>query len=420
MPRISFKIKIILAIIFFTLFVTAVERYLLSENIITQFKKSKESKNSLLINTISPIIGLNISLGLDESNTEYLAKIIEQNSDIEFIELLDKDKNILFNFKKNSEHGFTMVDANINLASKKLYDSLTDEEIGTILIHFSNDEFYQLQEINKKITIEIFAFILFLLILFIIIIQREFMRLTQLSENVLSYDPKHLVLNLTSSQRKDEIGVIQNAIVSMLNKINNHAKELDVINHSLEEKVKQRTAELEEANKKLLLLSTIDPLTSISNRRHFEQVYQDTWELSKRKHSKIAVIMCDIDHFKIVNDTYGHQVGDTVLIAIAQTLEQSLKRSTDIVARYGGEEFIIVMYDTDSNGAMELSKTIQHNLQKLHFKEMDNKGVTLSFGISSCIVTQELHAEDIIKEADMALYQAKENGRNTMFAYKKL
>ncbi|MBA3026411.1 MAG: diguanylate cyclase [Sulfurimonas sp.] len=420
MPSISFKVKIILAIVFFTLFISATERYLLAQNIVSQFKKSKESKNSLLINTISPVISLNLSLGLHESNTEYLEKIIEQNNDIQLVELSDKDLNSLFTFTKTSNNNFRIVDSNINLASKELYDPLTEEEIGTIVILFSNDEFYELQDLNKTTTLKIFALIFVLLILFIFLLHREFKHLTLLSKTVLSYNPKHHNLNLEPSQRKDEIGVIQNAIVSMFHKINNHAKELDAINQSLEEKVQKRTAELEEANKKLQLLSTMDPLTGIANRRHFEQVLSDTWELSKRKQSMLSIIMCDIDHFKVVNDTYGHQVGDVVLVSVAQMIEQSLKRMTDIVARYGGEEFIIVMYDTDNDGAVALVSTIQTHLKSNYFKSMQDKPVTLSFGISSCIVTKDLKSEDIIKQADTALYKAKENGRDAIVSFKDL
>jgi diguanylate cyclase (GGDEF)-like protein len=420
MLRLSFKLKIILAIVFFTLFVTSLERYFLYQNIISQFKKSKESKNTLLINTISPIISLNISLGLHESNVEYLQTILEQNSDIEFLELLDKNDNILYTFTKPANEKFTIINTSINLASKNFYDSLSEELVGKILIHFSNEEFNELQKINQKITLEVFALTLVLLLIFILFLNKKFQQLTQLSQQVLSYDPKQNNLNLAPSPRKDEIGVIQNAIVSMLEKITSYSKELDAINLSLEEKVHQRTADLKEANAKLQLLSTTDPLTGIANRRHFEQVFSDILGLSKRKQSQISVIMCDIDHFKVVNDTYGHQTGDKVLIAIAKTLQDSLKRNTDIVARYGGEEFIIAMYDTDNKGAEALAEEIQKKLNNLHFQEMPNKSVTMSFGISSCQVTHNSSSENIVKHADIALYKAKENGRNMIVSFNNI
>jgi diguanylate cyclase (GGDEF)-like protein len=420
MLRIRFKLKIILAIVFFTLFVTSVERYFLYQNIVSQFKKSKESKNTLLINTISPIISLNLSLGLNESNIEYLGTIVEQNKDIEFLELLDNANNTLYKFAQTSDAEISVMDETINLSARELYDSITGTKSGSIRIHFSNDEFDELQKMNKEITLEVFTITLVLLFIFILFLNREFKQLTQLSQKVLSYDPKLSKLNLTPSQRQDEIGVIQNAIVSMLEKITFHAKELDAINVSLEEKVQQRTADLEEANKKLQLLSTIDPLTEIANRRHFEQTFSDMWELSKRNQSQMSVIMCDIDDFKFVNDTYGHQVGDVVLTAVAKTLAESLKRNTDIVARYGGEEFIIALYDTDNEGAERFAQELQEKLKNLRLREMPNKNVTLSLGISSCVVTYDSNSENIIKQADIALYKAKDNGKNTIVSFKDL
>jgi len=418
MLPLSFKLKIIFAIVFFTLFVTGIERYFLYQNIVAQFTKSKESKNTLLVNTISPIISLNISLGLHESNVEYLNTIMEQNSDIKSIELNDKENKTLYKSVAKSHKESFDTNSDTHLTLKELYDSITETKIGSIKISFSSDEFEELQSLNQEITLEMFAVALVLLFIFIFFLYREFNQLTQLSQNVLSYDPKHDNLTLALSPRKDEIGVIQNAIVSMLQRITNHAKELDAINLSLEEKVEQRTADLKEANAKLQLLSTTDPLTGIANRRHFEKFFSDIWELSKRKNTQISVIMCDIDFFKLVNDTYGHQVGDEVLTMIAKTLQNSLKRNTDIVARYGGEEFIIAMYDTDDAGAEILAKEIQSKLQKLHFKEMPNKNVTLSFGISSCKVAHDSNSENIVKYADIALYKAKENGRNRIVSFK--
>jgi len=249
------------------------------------------------------------------------------------------------------------------------------------------------------------------------LIKREFKFLKELSENVLVYDPKLNNFTLSASNRSDEVGIIHNAIVSMVTKINSHAKLLDDINQSLEEKIAKRTRELEEANKRLIELSVTDPLTKIANRRHFENHLQEIWKLAKRNHVDISIVMCDIDHFKEVNDKYGHMMGDIVLTKIAQILKHALKRESDFIARYGGEEFIIVLYDTKTDGAEELCVTIQNNLKNLD--GFENEGVkiapvTLSFGISSMIPDEENHYEHLIKSADTALYQAKENGRNCM------
>jgi len=125
--------------------------------------------------------------------------------------------------------------------------------------------------------------------------------------------------------------------------------------------------------------------------------------------------MCDVDHFKRVNDTYGHQIGDEVLKLVAQSLKESLKRNSDFVARYGGEEFIIVMYETTLEDAKKVCHRIQENLEKNQhtvFKDKKINTITMSFGVSCILPTNNDYAESLIKNADNALYKAKESGRN--------
>lgn len=413
--NISIEIKAIVGIIVFTIFVFALERYLLSENIINQFLESKKSKNSLLLNTISPVVGLNISLGLDSANKEYLDQIVEQNSDLESMTIVDFNEKLIYNYIKNHVKKPSGYENSINYATKTIIDSLTNEKLGTIYLHSSNSEYEMMRDKNKITTIQIFIFIFVLLAFFIAMVKREFKYLKELSNNVLSYDPKLNNLKLKTLDRKDEVGIINNAIVSMVKKIDSHAKLLDEINNSLEQKVKERTKELEEANLRLLELSTTDPLTKISNRRHFETYFSNNWALAKRTHTEISIVMCDIDYFKKINDTFGHVIGDEVLIGIAHTMKESLKRSSDLIARYGGEEFIIILYDTNLDEAKKLCEDIQQNISKVDFiknKDLISKPVTLSFGVSSIIPDIEDEPEDLIKLADSNLYEAKKRGRN--------
>ena len=133
----------------------------------------------------------------------------------------------------------------------------------------------------------------------------------------------------------------------MVSKINAYNHILSEANLSLEEKIQERTQELLEANERLKSLSVTDELTQLSNRRYFSEYFEKTWELAKRKGVNVSLVLCDIDFFKMVNDTHGHQIGDEVLKSVATALKESLKRNTDFVARYGGEEFVIVMYDAN-------------------------------------------------------------------------
>ena len=407
------ELKTIIGIIIFTIFIVGLERYQISQNIIEQFNESKKSKNYLLIDTISPILGLNILLGLDSANRDYLDYIAKQNSFLKFIELRDTKNKVLYSY--GNFHDCTNEKEHIDFCNKSIIDTTTGEALGTINLHFSDDDYQTIVSKNKELTFKIILITFVLLTLFIYLMKREFKYLKELSKHVLSYDPKLNNCNLTPSNRLDEVGVIHNAIVSMVQKISSYTQLLDATNLSLEDKIKERTKELKEANKQLKALSITDELTRLANRRSFEEYFQNNWELAKRQGVAISIVMCDIDYFKKVNDTYGHLGGDAVLKNVANIMQTSLKRNTDFIARYGGEEFIIVMYDTNDDIAYELCTRIQNSLKNMEdfvFQGTKMKPVTMSFGISSTVPQKDDISENLIKHADNALYKAKDNGRN--------
>jgi len=419
-PKISFQLKIILSIVFFTLFVSTLEKSLIHDNVITQFQKIKLSKNKLLIDTISPILSLNFSLGLEDANRDYLAQITKQNADLVFLKLTNKENIIVYSHTNTAAH---KAEGEHKHYSQSIIDPITLESIGHIEVHFSSAELQELKHQNQMVTLKVMGIVFTLLLLFILFIRREFKDLQRLSEHVLSYDPARNNFSLTLSKSSDEVGIVQNAIVSMVCKLNTYTATLDEMNRSLEEKVFIRTKELEEANRKLLYLATIDPLTQIANRRHFEAHFQEMWALSLRKNLSISIIMCDIDFFKKINDTYGHQVGDAVLKGIAQIIKSSLQRSSDLVARYGGEEFVILLYDTDKDKALESCKKIQQNIRNTDgyvFQNIKTEPVTMSFGISTTIANKDFDQDDLIKNADIALYKAKNSGRDCIVSNESL
>lgn len=251
MRSISFELKIILSFVFFTIFIIALERYQLSENIVEHFVESEKSKNSLLINTISPIIALNISLGLEPSNKEYLEQIIEQNPDLEFIEIKDAYNKLIYSYAKNSKDMAIKEKNSINFCTKEIVDTVSGENLGHVDLNFSSDKYKEVLSKNKETTIKIFFITSVLLAIFVFLIKKEFKSLKELSENVLSYDPKKNNFTLTPSKRLDEIGIIHNAIVSMVSRIDSHSKLLDDTNLLLEMKVKERTKKLDENNQLL-------------------------------------------------------------------------------------------------------------------------------------------------------------------------
>jgi two-component system, cell cycle response regulator len=172
---------------------------------------------------------------------------------------------------------------------------------------------------------------------------------------------------------------------------------------------------LQLANAELTQLSNLDGLTKIANRRALDNYLDREYRRLQRDQQIISVIMIDIDHFKLYNDTYGHPQGDVCLISVAQVLRQSVSRSTDFVARYGGEEFAIILPNTDAPGAIHLAHQIQKNLANLnleHTAHLSSSRVTLSIGIASMLPAVGSSSHDIILAADAALFQAKEQGRN--------
>ncbi|BCS96076.1 hypothetical protein DSLASN_17080 [Desulfoluna limicola] len=177
--------------------------------------------------------------------------------------------------------------------------------------------------------------------------------------------------------------------------------------------------ELKRVNEELRLASILDGLTRISNRRHFDECMADEWSRHTREKASLSVILCDIDNFKLYNDTYGHQAGDRCLVQVAETLTSCIHRSSDLVARYGGEEFVVILPHTDLNGACHVAEVMRRNVEELvvsHEHSDTVSCVTLSLGVASTLPHRESCAEELIRMADRALYAAKEKGRNQWVA----
>jgi diguanylate cyclase (GGDEF)-like protein len=194
-----------------------------------------------------------------------------------------------------------------------------------------------------------------------------------------------------------EIEALSRELVSANQELNNLMRELNAKNR-----------ELSSANAKIIELSRTDPLTGLANRRYFDERIQQALSLAHRQAQPLTVVMTDIDHFKSVNDRFGHDVGDRVLKGYARLMTE-MTRAEDLVARWGGEEFILLLPMTGVRQAREVTERIRIALPQ---KDLAGNGhrVTASFGISQLLPGESI--AELIKRADTALYQAKHGGRN--------
>lgn len=191
--------------------------------------------------------------------------------------------------------------------------------------------------------------------------------------------------------------------------------EITQANQGLEAKVAERTAELQAANQQLEVLSNTDGLTGLSNRHKFDQVWAQEWQRAVRQGLPLAVVMIDVDHFKLYNDQFGHPAGDECLRRVAAVLAHSVRRAGELAARYGGEEFVVVLPGLGANGALQEAERIRTEVSALgipHTGSSAGAVVTVSLGVASRVPQREEGLYLLLQEADDALYQAKHGGRN--------
>ena len=209
-----------------------------------------------------------------------------------------------------------------------------------------------------------------------------------------------LILANKINEFKSETIEIQNQLI----------EEKNINALELEEKVKERTRDLELLQKQLSIQANRDPLTELYNRRYFSAIAKKNFNLARRYKKKLSVLMIDIDFFKKINDTHGHAIGDDVLVAVTSKL-RALARESDIVARYGGEEFVFLLPETSSEEACVLAQRICDEVKIAGiFKDIDIN-LTVSVGVSE-LLEEDKDIEALISRADKKLYEAKENGRD--------
>lgn len=281
-------------------------------------------------------------------------------------------------------------------------------KLGMVEIHTDAEYLYKQLESNFYVilgtqAIKTFIVSLVLLALFYQLIIR---RVTTIHQWLLSYSPeqKFKPIEFPSPKNKlDEIDELKNEINIVGESLHRH-------NQKLESLVKQRTKELEEANLKLGQLAYTDHLTGIDNRMAFFDKSEKELSRSRRLNYDVGVMMLDLDHFKSINDNFGHEAGDKVLKLITSAISDCL-REEDSFGRLGGEEFAIIVPGADKLGMQKLAERIQGTISQEDFSFLQcNRKVTVSIGYTK--VTNGERLKTALGRADGHLYSAKANGRN--------
>lgn len=201
-----------------------------------------------------------------------------------------------------------------------------------------------------------------------------------------------------------ELEILEKGVSAMASRLKSMLDQLESYSHGLEEEVRRRTEELE-------LLSVTDELTGLFNRRYLNRVMQEELSRCLRYGTNLSVCLLDVDHFKKINDYFGHQVGDDVLVSLANLLESSV-RDTDIVGRFGGEEFLMIMPNTALEEALLAADKVRGIVQRIIVLDSGALPVTVSMGVVGCLESQVKSLNEFISKADRALYTAKNLGRN--------
>ncbi len=223
--------------------------------------------------------------------------------------------------------------------------------------------------------------------------------------------------------RQDELGLIANHINKMSRRLANREQQLREAQEHLEKRVEERTQDLSaevdarrKAESKLIEMATTDPLTGVLNRRAFSDQAQREVSRAFRYHRSLTVILLDLDHFKEINDTYGHLYGDKVLVRTAELINTCL-RSIDSHSRHGGEEFLVLLPETTEDEALLLAERLRETLESASLEtENGTIHITASFGVASW-KAGEHSVQAAINRADKALYKAKQLGRNRVVLY---
>lgn len=306
---------------------------------------------------------------------------------------------------------FTMKKEHLNTLKKSLKEIVIYTLITMLIIYIYSSKIFTDETSNLLLVLLVVP------IYFLINLQKYAVIVTVLSLTTLFFivlslnqhtvqNEEFLLYNMLSTQIY--IAIILATSMVFFNQLrrNRHLTEkLKYQNDSLNDIVSLRTSELENINKKLADSANIDYLTNIYNRRYFHEIANNILKVSKRDNTPISFAMLDIDNFKQVNDLYGHDTGDKVILSTVTQIKSQI-RNSDIFARYGGEEFIILFPNTNLDGALIILEKIRFSIES----DVTNS-ITISIGVTE-FNSKEDNIESVIKRSDTALYKSKKSGKN--------
>ena len=356
-------------------------------------------------------------IGYDYHGIQLLLDELISTQDINYAKVINSKGNIM------AKAGRLSIDSDVWTYFEQ--DIMFDKKhVGTLSIQFDNHRIVSALSKQQSMLIQREVILIFLIALgeyialsfFIIrpiVLTADNIRKSAEDASLLSENVKY--------RAKDELGYLFSHFNDMQHRLHTATKKLEskvkIADKEVQEQnslLQKQSNELKDTNKKLKLLSISDPLTELFNRRHFDILLKKEIAFSQRHRNNVSLIIFDLDHFKNINDKYGHSVGDTVLCSVAKNIETNTRKS-DICCRIGGEEFAIICRDTDRNQIISIAEQLRSKLESLAITDKQYEiNVTASFGMMTFISGEgkPLSPDDIYHRADMAMYHSKNHGRN--------
>lgn len=364
------------------------------------------------------------------------SKIVQKAEDPQFLIVADNEGKLLMhpNPVLASEGKLTVMDLGLP-APKSLNENFSDfvklSDGKEYLTAFAKNSTYQLNVYSLQLRDDaekaifttvstIFILLVIVLLVTIFMVSFLFLRFTTPLRKIISYinyisEGNFDAEPFPGDKRKDEIGILASSFNKMLRLIQKQMKQLNDHKKHLEEQVLKRTKELEAAKNQLDIISRTDELTGLPNRRDLREKIQQEAHRAVRMRRDFCFIFIDIDKFKRINDTYGHNCGDVVLKNVANTI-RNLLRKYDFVARWGGEEFLVMLPETALEGATIVAERFRKTVEALEINYSDLRiPVTITVGVA--LYDPRLGVDRSIQLADQALYKGKENGRNQVVVW---